>query len=229
MPTPTGTRVTALPANEWEATADSTGVPTSRGATRTAGQDQSVLGKGWPGPHVATSEVESVTPPDTISGTFGDLKFLTAPALARLVESRYVSPTKRWEVIQKELRRLETRSAWIAQLPDDWDECGTPAFDKRTIRAALSFVGELARLAVEAGETSFPMPRLSPGIEGAIDVYWEEVGKPYLVVRVSTLAENSIAYFFQRSGQTAWLKAEFPHSSRSRERALRSLIPWILP
>lgn len=185
-------------------------------------------GKGWAGDKSAVSNFEeSIAAGATIEHS--ELGILTRQFLSTLVETRYVSPTKRWEGIQKELRRLESRTSWIAGLQDDWDDCGTPAYDKRTIRAALSFVEELARLAVDAGEDKFPLPRLCPGIDGAIDIYWEELGKPYLIVRVSAISENVIAYFFQRSGDNAWLKAEFPHSSRSRERALRSLLPWIIP
>lgn len=215
--------------SEWEATGD-------EGATVPL-RSTSLLdrpadpGKGWAGDKSAVSDFDDSIAGAAIPGSteHSGIGILTSRFLSTLVETRYVSPTKRWEGIQKELRRLESRTSWIAGLQDDWDDCGTPAYDKRTIRAALSFVEELARLAVDAGENRFPMPRLSPGIDGAIDIYWEELGKPYLVVRVSAISENIIAYFFQRLGDNAWLKAEFPHSSRSRERALRSLLPWIIP
>lgn len=55
----------------------------------------------------------------------------------------------------------------IAQLQDNWDNQGSPAFDTDTIVRAMTF------LRLYSQNVQFPLPTIVPSVIGSIDFYWQ--------------------------------------------------------
>ena len=90
----------------------------------------------------------------------------------------------------------------ILDLPDDWDEEGSPSFRETTWQRATEFV-KLAALAFQQrfGVWIEP-PRILPGPEGSIDLHWRTAERE-LLINIPERAEEAADYFGSGDAQDA--------------------------
>jgi hypothetical protein len=73
------------------------------------------------------------------------------------------------------------RSRSMLELPDDWDEQGSPGYTEATWRRAVGFLVESAsRFWSESGR-AVSAPRIRKGPDGSIDLDWRSPGRELLV------------------------------------------------
>jgi hypothetical protein len=61
----------------------------------------------------------------------------------------------------------------LLELPDDWDEEGSPRYSEPTWQRATQFLRNHARWLWEQHDMILDAPRISPGPHGSIDIYWK--------------------------------------------------------
>ncbi len=74
--------------------------------------------------------------------------------------------------IRDRLSKAIKSSRYITGLHDDWDERGSPGYQKATWERACSFLWKLADLAV-AKRNIIDIPKIQSGPKGSIDLHWK--------------------------------------------------------
>ena len=62
----------------------------------------------------------------------------------------------------------------ILELEDDWDGEGSPGYSEDTLNRAIAFLTTYAQRLWESDGIPFPVPRIGPGPEASIDLYWKQ-------------------------------------------------------
>jgi hypothetical protein len=97
-----------------------------------------------------------------------------------------------FEPLWKIAKRIEV-SRRILTLEDNWDNEGSTGYDERTWRTAVQIVVETANAYWHSNHEVAPLPALSPGPDGSIDVTWI-VGTRQLLVNVPPPDTGSITF-----------------------------------
>jgi hypothetical protein len=77
------------------------------------------------------------------------------------------------EEFDRAISRAIDSSAWILSLPANFDGEGSPAYTQSVWNRAVSLLHQLRALAEKSGRSGFPLPRITPGPSGSIDLFWE--------------------------------------------------------
>jgi hypothetical protein len=69
----------------------------------------------------------------------------------------------------------------MLDLADDWDDAGSPGYDKRTWLRAVDFLIGNALVYWEEHSIAVPTPKLRKGPAGSIDLHWRERDRELLI------------------------------------------------
>jgi hypothetical protein len=64
-------------------------------------------------------------------------------------------------------------SRWMLRLEQDWDEEGSPPIDESTWRVAADFLRRQADSHWRRHSKIIPVPHITPGADGSIDIHWK--------------------------------------------------------
>lgn len=96
------------------------------------------------------------------------------------------------DAIEREL----TYSYRLLDLPDDWDDEGSPGYGESTLLRAHTLIrGAVQRFVMQTG-VDVPVPHIGAGPNGSIDLYWKRDGRQ-LLVTVPPAPEDLIGYYGQ--------------------------------
>ena len=88
-------------------------------------------------------------------------------------ESRAESPSNGRLDIYKGLKAEIEQAKRILDLKDDWDGEGSPGYSEDTLNRAIAFLTTYAQRLWESDGIPLPVPRIGPGPEASIDLYWK--------------------------------------------------------
>ncbi|MEA2527710.1 MAG: hypothetical protein QOF73_4937, partial [Thermomicrobiales bacterium] len=89
-------------------------------------------------------------------------------------------------------KRIEA-SRRILDLEDNWDDEGSIAYDEATWRAAVQIVVDSANAYWDSTQQVAPVPAISPGPDGSIDVTWR-VGRRQVLINVPPAGEGPAVF-----------------------------------
>lgn len=112
-------------------------------------------------------------------------------------------------------------SRWILELPDDWDELGSPRYDEETWMRAAHLLRLLAEGAYDIFSHKLPIPRISPADENSIDLFWENPRRN-LLINIPWSRKEKGSYY----GSSA--TAETISGTVDPDRRRLDLIAWLL-
>jgi hypothetical protein len=69
----------------------------------------------------------------------------------------------------------------MLELPDDWDDAGSPAIQEQTLRRAGVLLILHAALIWARFSVVMPTPRILPGPEGSVDLHWKTRRRELLI------------------------------------------------
>jgi hypothetical protein len=75
--------------------------------------------------------------------------------------------------LEAKLDEVVKASLPILALPENFDGEGSPPYVKATWDRAVAFLYDLGRRAAGTPSSGFPLPRITPGPGGSIDLFWE--------------------------------------------------------
>lgn len=78
------------------------------------------------------------------------------------------------------LKALQTAHSML-ELPDDWDDAGSPAIQEQTFRRAGVLLILHAAIIWARFAVVMPTPRILPGPEGSIDLHWKTKRRELLI------------------------------------------------
>jgi len=104
-----------------------------------------------------------------------------------------------YENLNPELREAIESSKYILDLEDDFDGEGSPKYSKETWERAVEFVLHYERELREKGK-NIEIPRICPGFNGAIDLYWKAENKEILA-KIPVSPDKEIAYYGDDFGE----------------------------
>lgn len=113
--------------------------------------------------------------------------------------------------LDRSLRSLQD----IAELPEDWDDYGSPSIDVGVIRAAAALVGRLVDLQGEK-YLDWPLPHVAPIQGGTLQFEWR-VGSRYF--EIEFLDQDSVGFLFM-DGSSIIEKGVQSHASIENLRSL---------
>ncbi len=108
----------------------------------------------------------------------------------------------------------------LMDLPDNWDDEGSPPYSERTWRRATEFLRNHALWLWERHETVLEVPQILPGPNGGIDLYWKNENAELLLNIPADPAQPLTCYGDSKSG----FKVSGPLSDSDYQRGLWS---WI--
>jgi len=73
-----------------------------------------------------------------------------------------------------ELFKSIEKSKYILDLEDDWDDEGSPAYDKTTWIRAIKFIYNYTKKVYDEYGIKIGAPKISQGPEGSIDILWKK-------------------------------------------------------
>ena len=73
-----------------------------------------------------------------------------------------------------ELFKSIEKSKYILELEDDWDDEGSPAYDKTTWIRAIEFIYNYTKKIYDELGILIDSPKISQGPEGSIDILWKK-------------------------------------------------------
>jgi hypothetical protein len=91
------------------------------------------------------------------------------------------------------LRAIEA-SRRILNLPDDWDDEGSPRIQETTWKRATDYLRRHAELVHFRYGSRVPIPRILPGPAGSVDLHWK-TGSRELLVNVPANADEPAAFY----------------------------------
>ena len=74
----------------------------------------------------------------------------------------------------RELNAEIEQAKRILELKDDWDGEGSPGYSEDTFNRAVAFLTTYAERLWESWGIPLPIPRIGPGPDGSIDLYWKQ-------------------------------------------------------
>jgi hypothetical protein len=80
-----------------------------------------------------------------------------------------------------ELARRIDQSRRILELEDDWDDEGSPGYEEATWRAAVAIIAATANAYWQSKRRPIPIPTISEGPDGSIDVIWRSGTRQVLI------------------------------------------------
>jgi len=104
----------------------------------------------------------------------------------------YVHTAERVDTIAAIARHAQ-ESAWILELPDDWDGEGSPRFTPATLGRAVSLFKRLTSSALLLGSPQVALPKIGPAERGSIDLYWSSP-EEQLLINVPNAADRLPTY-----------------------------------
>ena len=110
----------------------------------------------------------------------------------------------------------------MLDLPVNWDDEGSPAYMEATWKRAAILLSEYATAAHESFRTVLPLPRISKGPEGSIDIHWRLPTRE-LLLNVPPEVDEPSTYFGDIRGGGERIEGELtPPSLR------KWLLMWLL-
>jgi hypothetical protein len=99
-------------------------------------------------------------------------------------------------------RLLDTiqKSKAILDLPDDWDDAGSPPFKLETWERVRHLLVTHAAFVWQRTGMVLPVPRILPGPNGSIDLHWKTYRRE-LLLNVPEDARESITYYGDDFGE----------------------------
>jgi hypothetical protein len=82
----------------------------------------------------------------------------------------------------------------MLDLPDDWDDEGSPRIMEETWRRATDYLRRHAHLLYELSGSHITIPRILPGPEGSVDLHWK-TGRRELLVNVPPGADQPATFY----------------------------------
>jgi hypothetical protein len=82
----------------------------------------------------------------------------------------------------------------MLDLPDDWDDEGSPRIMEETWRRATDYLRRHAHLLYELNGSHIPIPRILPGPEGSVDLHWK-TGRRELLANVPAAADQPATFY----------------------------------
>ncbi|HEX9944467.1 MAG TPA: hypothetical protein VGG03_20850 [Thermoanaerobaculia bacterium] len=101
---------------------------------------------------------------------------------------------RRSVVIPSDLERVIEESKSILDLPDDWDEEGSPAVTEETWNRAVGLLRTQTDLVLARFGLALPVPRILPGPDGSVDLHWK-TGKRELLLNVPADPSEAVSYY----------------------------------
>lgn len=108
---------------------------------------------------------------------------------------RETSTVEEWPQ-QEENRELKAeieQARTILKLADDWDEEGSPTYSKDTLDRAVAFLAAHSEQ-FEKLRLHLPVPKISPGPNGSIDIHWKRQSWELLVNIPADAHEMAVFY-----------------------------------
>jgi len=100
----------------------------------------------------------------------------------------------RLQAVSLSLEATLKQAMKIAQLKDDWDGEGSPAYSPITVERAVTFLASYAREMWVAHGIEPPIPRIGPGPDGSVDIHWKEQTWELLVNLPADEREMAVFY-----------------------------------
>jgi hypothetical protein len=99
--------------------------------------------------------------------------------------------------INDELQKEIDRSQEILKLKDNWDDEGSPAIKKETLKKAIEFIKKQAEIFWDKKMKHIDVPEILPGPNGSIDILWDKE-KYELLLNFPADKERVISYYGYR-------------------------------
>lgn len=81
----------------------------------------------------------------------------------------------------------------MLELEDDWDDEGSPGYQEKTWRVAVSIAVQSATVFLDTHEIVTPAPAIAKGPEGSVDILWTS-GTRKVMINVSADEDEPITY-----------------------------------
>lgn len=113
----------------------------------------------------------------------------------------------------EELAREIEKSKFILTLPDNWDDEGAVGYQQETWHRATSFLWVCEHMYCNITTFHIPVPRITPGPDGTIDIYWKNKNRELLLNIPVSPDEHASFYGDNTLGQQ--IKGKFDTSDVS--------------
>jgi len=118
-------------------------------------------------------------------------------------------------------RTVETSRSLLLQLPNDWDEAGSPRIEEATWRRACEFLARYARWIWDNDGKVIDSPSITSGPDGSIDLHWDHTDYEMLINIPSDA--NAMAGFYGDDRGRVSIKGRFDPS-----RVNEGLLHWLI-
>ena len=112
-------------------------------------------------------------------------------------------------------------SAWIVDLPPDWDGEGATRYERSTWERATAFLRNLASMFRRMFGGEMPVPRILPSAGGSIDLHWK-TDRFELLVNIPSQPSGEIRYY----GDNLAENMPIEHGGTQTDPALK-LVAWM--
>jgi len=109
------------------------------------------------------------------------------------------SASRAKDVSYQELKAEIEKTKRILELQDDWDGEGSPGYAVETFNRAIAFLNTYAQRLWESDGIPLPVPRIGPGPEASIDLYWKRP-RWELLVNISADPSEAASYSAEDDG-----------------------------
>jgi hypothetical protein len=112
-----------------------------------------------------------------------------SPFITWMAPTKYPRPSERDWIASKprtinqfsELIGALVKAKSMLNLPDDWDDAGSPSIRPETLKRVSVFLVLNAALIWVRFTAMIPTPRITPGPEGSIDLHWRTQRRELLI------------------------------------------------
>lgn len=111
-------------------------------------------------------------------------------ALADYAEAEVATEKQQDRELQEEIGRARK----ILELGDDWDGEGSPAYTEDTLDRAAAFLTTHSEQFRRLYSLHLPVPKISPGPDGSIDIHWKRQSWELLVNIPADAKEMAVFY-----------------------------------
>lgn len=133
-------------------------------------------------------------------------------ALARFVAQAAVQYAK-VEPVRERFSAAIDEASHILQWEDDWDGEGSPAYQAATLERAREFLLTGIKGLRPVQMEHVPVPRVTPGPDGSIDLHWRQPER-HLLVNIPPAGDDVISCYGH--DDRSEVKAEFTNSADAR-------------
>jgi hypothetical protein len=148
--------------------------------------------------------ISEESPCDFVIHSEGFTKLIFGQVKAGLAQHGLAWWRRDFESLPAELSDLEAairKSRYLLELPDNWDDEGSPKIREDTWRRVADFLLENARGLSAVRPVSLEAPVITPGPDGSIDILWSDERRQ-LLINVPAAPEESIEFFGDDRGHT---------------------------